>query len=121
MIGSINSTTDLTSYISSASKKTKKKDNTDKAEISNTALAYDVVSKMFDLGQTNRITPDDINKLSPKERENALKMLGTLLKDGLVGYEILEIDGKEVKSFIVNQIGDQRTYGAKLSRRHYNR
>ena len=41
-------------------------------------------------------------------------MLSILLKKGIVGYEVLEVDGKPEKHFIVNQIGNQRIYGAEL-------
>ena len=46
--------------------------------------------------------------------EEFLQMLSTLLKKGVVGYEILEIDDKPEKHFIVTQIGDERTYGAEI-------
>lgn len=93
----------------------------DKAEISNTAKAFDAVNKILDLGNSNRFSEADLDKLNPKEKEEFLKMLAILLKKGIVGYEVLEIKGKPVKYYIVNEIGDRRTYGAKLSKKHYNK
>lgn len=93
----------------------------DKAEISNTAKAFDAVNKILDLGNSNRFSEADLDKLNPKEKEEFLKMLAILLKKGVVGYEVLEIKGKPVKYYIVNEIGDTRTYGAKLSKKHYNK
>ena len=52
--------------------------------------------------------------LNDAEKEEFLKMLANLLKHGIIGYEILEVNGQPEKHFIVNQIGDERIYGAKL-------
>ena len=43
-----------------------------------------------------------------------MKMLADLIHKGIVGYEILEVNGKPEKHYIVNEIGDKRIYGAKL-------
>ncbi|MEJ5351152.1 MAG: hypothetical protein WHS65_06140 [Melioribacteraceae bacterium] len=83
----------------------------DSAEISNTAKVFDKLDKFLNLGRTNRLDIDDLND---KEKEEFLKMLSELLKRGIVGYEILEVNGKPEKHYIVNQIGDERIYGAKL-------
>ncbi|HOJ37450.1 MAG TPA: hypothetical protein PLI27_01340 [Ignavibacteriales bacterium] len=93
----------------------------DKLEISNTAKAFDVVNKVLDLGNSNRFSEAELDKLNPKEKEEFLKMLANLMKKGIVGYEVLEIKGKPVKYYIVNEIGDTRTYGAKLSKKHYSK
>jgi len=101
-------------------KTTKSVLQTDKIEISNTAKAFDTVNKILDLGSSNRFSEAELDKLNPKEKEEFLKMLSVLLKKGIVGYEVLEINGKPVKYYIVNEIGDRRTYGAKLSKKYYN-
>lgn len=93
----------------------------DKIEISNTAKAFDAVNKILDLGNSNRFSEAELDKLNPKEKQEFLKMLSILLKKGIVGYEVLEIKGKPVKYYIVNEIGDKRTYGAKLSKKYYNK
>ncbi len=54
-----------------------------------------------------------LTDLTPDEKDQFLKILSGLLKEGIVGYEILEVNGKPEKHFLVNQIGDSRLYGAK--------
>jgi predicted ArsR family transcriptional regulator len=41
-------------------------------------------------------------------------MLSSLIKKGVVGYEVLEVNGRPEKHYVVNQIGDERISGAKL-------
>ncbi len=90
----------------------------DTAEISNTAKVFDKLDKFLNLGRSNRLDIDDLND---KEKEEFIKMLSELIKRGVVGYEILEVNGKPEKHYIVNQIGNQRIYGAKLyKKRGYN-
>jgi hypothetical protein len=93
-----------------------KKTNTDSlpkdsVEISNTAKVYDRIDKFLNLGRPDRL---DVSDLNDAEKEEFLKMLANLLKHGIIGYEILEVNGQPEKHFIVNQIGDERIYGAKL-------
>ena len=83
----------------------------DTAEISNTSKALGKLDKFLNLGRSNRLDIDDLND---SEKEEFLKMLAALLKRGIVGYEILEVNGKPEKHYIVNQIGNERIYGAKL-------
>ncbi|MEG8946172.1 hypothetical protein [Rosettibacter firmus] len=91
----------------------------DTAEISNTAKVFDKLDKFLNLGKSNRLDIDDLND---KEKEEFMKMLAELLKRGIVGYEILEVNGRPEKHYIVNQIGNERIYGAKLYKRkgYYN-
>lgn len=86
-------------------------DNKDNAEISNTSRALDKLDKFLNLGRSDRV---DIEGLNDAEKEEFIKMLAALLKRGIVGYEILEVNGKPEKHYIVNQIGNKRIYGAKL-------
>lgn len=83
----------------------------DSAEISNTSKALGKLDKFLNLGRSNRLDIDDLND---SEKEEFIKMLAALLKRGIVGYEILEVNGKPEKHYIVNQIGNERLYGAKL-------
>lgn len=83
----------------------------DSIEISNTAKAYDKLDKFLNLGDPDRL---DVKDLSEAERKEFLKMLTALIKKGIVGYEVLDVNDKPEKHFIENQIGDERTRGAKL-------
>lgn len=83
----------------------------DVVEISDTAKAFARVDDFLNLGKPDRLNTDD---MTPGEKEEFLKMLSILLKKGVVGYEMLEVDGKPEKHFIVSQIGDERLYDAKL-------
>ena len=102
--------------ISNEDFKNVKKTNTDSlpkdsVEISNTAKVYDRIDKFLNLGRPDRL---DVTDLNDAEKEEFLRMLVNLLKHGIIGYEILEVNGQPEKHFIVNQIGDERIYGAKL-------
>lgn len=102
-------------------KEERKNPKTDSIEISNTSKAFDKVNDFLNLGKSDRM---DISDLSPEEREEFLKMLSDLLKSGVVGYEVREVDGKPEKHFIVNQIGNKRLFGSKLYKKkdnYYNR
>ncbi len=83
----------------------------DKLEISASGKAFKKIDDFLNLGKPDRLDTSDLN---PAEKEEFLKMLSTLLKKGIVGYEVLEVNGKPEKHFIVNQIGDERIKGAKL-------
>ena len=85
--------------------------NSDSITISNTSKAFKKLDDFLNLGKPDRLSADDLN---PAEKEEFLKMLAYSLKKGIVGYEILEVNGKPEKHYIVNQIGDDRLKGAKL-------
>ncbi len=87
------------------------RNNADSAEISNTAKVFDRIDRFLNLGRPDRLKTDDLND---SEKKEFLKILADLIRKGIVGYEILEVNGKPEKHFIVNEIGDQRLYGAKL-------
>ena len=85
-------------------------------------LSYTKPSKVFDkienflnLGKPDRLNLSDLNS---EEKEEFLKILAKLIQNGIVGYEILEVDGKPEKHFIVNRIGDKRTYNSKLYKKN---
>ncbi len=83
----------------------------DSLEISNTSKVFKKIDDFLNLGKPDRLSTDGMTK---EEKDEFLKMLSILLKKGIVGYEVLEVDGKPEKHFIVNQIGNQRIYGAEL-------
>jgi len=83
----------------------------DSIEISNTSKVYDRIDKFLNLGRPDRL---EISDLNPAEKKEFLKILADLLRKGIVGYEVLEVNGKPEKHYIVNQIGDERLKGAKL-------
>lgn len=83
----------------------------DSVEISNTSKVYDKIDKFLNLGRPDRLDTSDMNNA---EREEFLKMLADLLKKGIVGFEVLEVNGKPEKHYIVNQIGNERLKGARL-------
>lgn len=87
----------------------------DSIEISNTAKVYDKVDKFLNLGDSDRL---DIGELNEAERKEFLKMLSALIKKGIVGYEVLDVNGKPEKHFVDTKIGDKRIYGAKLYKRN---
>lgn len=95
------------------SPKTKK----DSIEISNTSKAFAKLENFLNLGKPNRL---DVSDLNETEKNEFLKMLSVLLKKGIIGYEILEVNGKPEKHYIVNKIGNQRIYGAKLYKKKNN-
>jgi hypothetical protein len=83
----------------------------DSVEISNTSKVFAKLDNYFNLGKTDRL---DVGKLNGAEKKEFLKMLSSMLKKGVVGYEVLEVNGKPEKHDITLQIGDQRLKGAKL-------
>lgn len=80
-------------------------------EISNTSKVYDRIDKFLNFGRPDRL---DVSDLNNSEKEEFLKMLTNLIKKGIIGFEVLEVNGKPEKHYIVNQIGDERLKGAKL-------
>jgi endo-1,4-beta-D-glucanase Y len=97
-------------------KKTKNENSgkKDTIEISNTSKAFAKIDNFLNLGRSDRLDTSDLND---SEKEEFVKMLAALMKKGVVGYEMIEVNGKPEKHYIVNEIGDQRLYGKKL----YNR
>jgi type II secretory pathway component PulF len=87
------------------------KSSSDSVEFSDTSKAFAKLDSFLNLGKRDRL---DLSDLNESEKSEFLKMLATLLQKGFVGYEVLEVNGKPEKHYIVNQIGDQRINGAKL-------
>lgn len=93
------------------------KDDTkkDTIEISNTSKAFAKLDKFLNLGSPDRLDTDDLN---PSEKQEFLKTLSELLKRGVVGYEILVVNGIPEKHYLENEIGDHRLQGAKLYKKY---
>jgi hypothetical protein len=77
----------------------------------NPISVINAVEGFLDLGNSDRL--GEYSSLSDSEKEKFNKMLGKLLKAGVIGYEILEVDGQKEKHFLSTQIGDERLYNAK--------
>jgi hypothetical protein len=89
----------------------KKTEPQDSIEISNTSKVVAKLDGVLNLGKSDRL---NVGEMNGAEREEFLKMLSTILKKGIVGYEVLEINGQPEKHDVTNQIGDERVKGAKL-------
>ncbi len=107
----VNSTNLFSKSTNKVDKTTTNTNKSDSIDISASSRAFKKIDDFLNLGKPDRLNTDDLN---PEEEKEFLKMLSSLLKQGVVGYEVLEVNGKPEKHFIVNQIGDQRIKGAKL-------
>lgn len=87
---------------------------TDVLQISNTAKAFAKVDKALNLTNPG---PLDLKDLSDNERKEFLKMLSSVLKSGITGYETLEVNGVAEKHFAETEIADKRLNGAKPHKR----
>lgn len=88
----------------------------DTAEISDLSKSLKKLDDFMNLGKAGGRSLD-LSEMNHEEKEEFIKMLTTLIQHGIVGYEVLEIDGKPEKHDILMQIVDPRTRGAKLYRR----
>lgn len=77
----------------------------------NPMSVINAVEGFLDLGNSDRL--EGYFSLSESEKEKFAKALGKLLKAGIIGYEILEVNGQKEKHFLSTQIGDERLYNAK--------
>jgi len=119
-ITSINSASLLQNLPSGKNEKSDLKSFADEANFSNTAKVFSKIDSFMNLSSDGRFNLDGMSKMNKAEQEEFLSMLSTLLQKGIVGYEELEVDGKKEKHYIINQIGNERLYGAKPwdDRRH---
>ena len=67
---------------------------------------------LFNLGSSLRIKT--WNRLSGSARDTFVSMAAELAQRGVIGFDILEVNGRPYKSFAVNQIGDSLTSNAPL-------
>jgi len=81
--------------------------------ISTSAKVMNRLDAFLNMGQSDTLALDDMSR---EEQDTFLGMLSALLRKGVMGYEMLEIEeGAPEKYFIVNQIGSQETYGKPLA------
>lgn len=73
---------------------------------------FGAVDNFFNLGKSGRL--NSYFNLSGQDKEDFLKIVSSLLQQGYVGYEMLEIDGQVEKHSIESQIGDKRASEAKI-------
>ena len=111
-INSINGTSTISVFdLKSSAPSQPFSEKKDSAEISNTAKVMNNIDKFFNLGSDNRTQLSDMN---PAEQQEFIKMTADLIKHGVMGYEVLDVNHKPEKHDIVLEIGDQRIKGAKL-------
>lgn len=85
----------------------------DSLEISDTSKVFSQVDKFLNLGDPDRL---NLGKMSPSDKKEFIKVVADLAQRGIMGYEILKVNGEPEKHFIENEIGDSRIKGAKLYR-----
>jgi hypothetical protein len=83
----------------------------DTASISDASKVFSQVDHVFNLGNPRSV---DTGSMSPADRKEFIKIVANLLHKGVVGYEILNVNGRPEKHFIENEIGDTRIKGTKL-------
>ncbi|MFN8359856.1 MAG: hypothetical protein U0264_08065 [Candidatus Kapaibacterium sp.] len=81
-----------------------------KNNVSLSSNVFKKVESFMNLGSTKDIL---LNDLTADEKDQFLKILSTLLKEGIVGYEMLEVNGRPEKHFVDISFGDHRLRGAK--------
>lgn len=74
----------------------------------NANKVFKKIDSFLNLGSAHSISTD---KLSPSERDAFLKSLAKLLKQGIVGTETLDVNGRPEKHFVDVEIGNTRLYG----------
>jgi hypothetical protein len=67
------------------------------------------IDKLFDLGSSQKMNLSDFNS---EERDQYLKIIATLLKKGIIGWNYYEVNGQIEKHFTDTSIGDQRLANA---------
>ena len=78
----------------------------------NEIKAAKAVDRFFNLSSGSRFSSWD--GLNAEERTLFITMVAELAKQGLIGYEVVEIDNRPHKSFITTQTGDTLTSHAPL-------
>ncbi len=87
-------------------------DDSPERVIANPMRASRAADDLFNLGSSPRL--DAWDQLSSSERDIFFSMAAQLAQRGVMGFEILEVDGRPYKSFAANQIGDSLTSHAPL-------
>lgn len=73
---------------------------------------FGAVDNFFNLGKSGRL--NSYFNLSGRDKEDFLKIVSSLLQQGYVGYEMLEIEGQVEKHSVESQMGDTRASQAKI-------
>jgi hypothetical protein len=79
---------------------------------------FNRVDSFLDFGSTKNL---DFSNFSKEEMDSFLKVMSRLLKEGIVGYEYYEVNGKLEKHFMIPSLGNRRLYGAEWTPREDNR
>lgn len=79
---------------------------------------FNKVDSFLDFGSTKNL---DFSDFSKEELDSFLKVMSTLLKKGIVGYEYYEVNGRLEKHFILPSLGNRRLYGAEWAPREDSR
>ena len=75
--------------------------------------AIKAVDEVFDLSSGNRDIFDAITVLSPDERDEFLDTVASLLHQGVVGVEMLEVRGQPYQSFVETRIAAPELKGTR--------
>ncbi len=67
------------------------------------AQTFDALNDVFDLSRPSRLLSMDI---PPEEQESFLKLLATLLQQGIIGTETRDLNGQSRQSFISTSFAD---------------
>jgi hypothetical protein len=79
---------------------------------------FNRVDNFLDFGSSKNL---DFSHFSDEEMESFLKVMSTLMKEGIVGYEYYEVNGRIEKHFMTTSIGNRRLYGAEWQPREDSR
>jgi len=79
---------------------------------------FNRVDNFLDFGTTKNF---DFSSFNKEEMKSFLKVMSTLMKKGIVGYEYYEVNGKVEKHFMSTSIGNRRLYNAEWKEREDSR
>lgn len=79
---------------------------------------FNRVDNFLDFGTTKNF---DFSNFDKEEMKSFLKVMSTLMKKGIVGYEYYEVNGKIEKHFLTTSLGNRRLYNAEWKKREDSR
>ena len=79
---------------------------------------FNRVDNFLDFGTTKNF---DFSNFDKEEMKSFLKVMSTLMKKGIVGYEYYEVNGKIEKHFMTTSLGNRRLYNAEWKERKDSR
>lgn len=82
------------------------------------AKVFNRVDNFLDFGTTKNL---DFSNFDKEEMKSFLKVMSTLMKKGIVGYEYYEVNGKIEKHFMTTSLGNRRLYNAEWKERKDSR